>query len=114
MSRKQYLEKREKLTTIDFEYQDLKSLVNELQSILEDFEAKGYYSICIESEREYGYYDEVTTTYVLYGTRRESDKEREKRLEANRKAREAKKIEKEKKIDQDRELFESLKEKYGW
>jgi malate/lactate dehydrogenase len=114
MPRKKYLTKRDRLTTIDVDYRSVEEVAKELQTILEDFGAKGYYNITIDQEKEYGYYDDVDIIHVIYGTRRETDNERDKRLEANRKAREAKKAEKEKKVEEDRKLFESLKKTYGW
>lgn len=111
---KKYLEKHEKLTTIDIDYSLVRDFIEELQSIIEDFEPKGYYKLYIESETKYGYYDAISTDYIIYGIRKETDAERKKRLEANRKARETRRATAENKAEKDRKIFESLKEKYGW
>ena len=65
-----------------------------------------YTNLHIEVERETGYYDEVTTTYTLWGTRPETELERDFRLKKEQ-------ADKQRKLDAERKEFERLQKKFG-
>jgi hypothetical protein len=81
------------------------SLINYLQGILDEFGDSAYI------EEEYCGYDGCIEP-VLYYTRKETDKEYDKRLAENKKARERKKKRQLLKEEKEKELLERLKKKY--
>ena len=83
----------------------LKKLSKSLQKAYE----LGYSKVHIK--KNYGYDD--SASYSLYGSRPETEEERTKRLEKNRKAREKKAKNKIKNAEQRRKLYERLQEEFG-
>jgi hypothetical protein len=110
---KKYLEiieriKKTNISICDLEG-DLNQVISTLITIRDNAANLGYYNISIEPDYEY---DGVE----LFGTRLETDKEREKRLAKAKKEREAnKELKKEQEKEQEkeeRELYEKLKKKF--
>ncbi len=106
---KKYLEIREKLTKLgNYELEsELKNVIKLLSELEEDFKSKGYHYLHFNFTTEAGYYGDVENIVELYGTRTETDKERNERLKVNRRARLTKK-------ERDKEIFIELKAKYNW
>jgi hypothetical protein len=53
----------------------LDSVIEKLQQVKKDFNEKGYSDYTIDLEDEWGYYDEHTINFVVYGARTISAKE---------------------------------------
>jgi hypothetical protein len=87
--------------------------IAELRTKLADLDSKyadqGYRDITLEEES--GYMD-GGPFFALYGTRDETDKEREKRLAKAKRDREYRKLVKQKKQEKERKTYERLKKKF--
>lgn len=115
MARKRkYLDLTHKLAEIsEWEIEgSLDSAISTLQNLKEDFGSKGYDSLWLDKEVEYGYYNEMSTSYILYGTRKETDAEYDKRMEKNRKTRQKRKEDAARKLEEEKKEYERLKEKF--
>lgn len=64
-----YKKKREKLATLTPSEYDgsIAGIIKMFQDIQEKYEKEGYEDIFIETETEYGYYDDKWTNIVIYG-----------------------------------------------
>ena len=106
-------EKRElhlqKLEVLYFEGVFNKDMIDNLSHLLQIYENMGYYDMSIMINRGY---DENEDEYELYGTRLETDKEVEARLNKEKKTKEEKKQQKTEIEKKELELLAKLKEKY--
>ena len=108
--------KREKVT--DFSASDLDGKLDDViakfELIKKDFD--GYFDFSIESDTEYGYYQDSWTVLNVYAFRKETDVEREKRIEKKKKDAASKRaLTKQKKLDSeasDKKEFIRLSKKF--
>lgn len=101
---KKYLEIEEQIDYVSVEG-SLLELIEKFEKLIEVYGE----SVCIKEE--WGGY-EGGVEPILYYKRKETDKERDERLEKKREAREEKKEQKRKKEEQERKQYEKLKEKF--
>lgn len=108
---KKYLTKRDNLGTIsiwdlDGSIDDIVDMLNEYR---DDWVAKGYTEVGLEPDS----HPDGDSTFWLYGLRPETDTERNKRLNAVKKAREVKEAQKKSKEETEIKELERLLEKHG-
>jgi len=103
----------ERMSLYDFE-KSLDELIEDLAALKERYLT--YTDFTFEHNVNYGFYDEQSHEFIIYGYRMETDEEYETRQEKNRIAREKAKKQraaaKLKKIEEEKVLLEKLKEKY--
>ena len=86
-------------------------IIEKLQKIKDKYESEGYYNISIDAEQGYEH-----VCFGVVGTRLETDKEVERRVEETRKERARKKTEKEEKEEKtvaEYEQYQKLHKKFG-
>ena len=106
-----YKEKTEQINTMSFDVSDLCGRIDDIIKTLEDLKDTtkklGYYNIEISYEWFRHEYE-----MILKGTRQETDKERDKRLQDYRKNREKQILLRQKKKDKEHAQYLKLKEKF--
>jgi len=113
MVKKKLITTRHRVDLRSLNYSSLTHAIEELQSVADRPDCDPD-EATVELEHSHGYYDEIDT-YINVSwqrTREETDKERQKRLDANRKSRETKKKNKELSVQRDIELRDKLLKKY--
>lgn len=105
---KKYLDKHDRLENIIYSLEgSLEDAIGYLQNIRSEQYGQNYYSFYLQVNEDYDY-----TDLSLYGIRKETDSERNKRLKKQKNARLNQQKQKEKIELQEREMYEKLKRKF--
>jgi hypothetical protein len=97
--------KRDKVSELSTHDMDgnLEDVISKLIAVKEDREE--YFNFQIETDTEYGYYNDSWTVFNIYAFREETDSEFEKRVEKSKRAKVSKKAS-DKKIKEEKEASE--------
>lgn len=105
MAKKVYKDVTDRVSIPSLHYCPLTQVIATLQEYLDRYGESAWLSIDV--------YDEYDQEWCVEFTRKETEKERDKRLKAARKARNQTKLMREEQDARDRALYEELKERFG-